>query len=111
MADQLGAGGAGRRLADIFKVAAWACALRLCLIPLAMLALVAILPVSLELKRVVAVEAAMHSAVFSVVMARHYGGDPATALRVVVATTLVALITIPLWIPAGLALLGAAGTN
>jgi predicted permease len=44
----------------------------------------------------------MPAAVFPVVMAKHYGGDPATALRVVLATSLVGLITIPLWIRAGM---------
>jgi hypothetical protein len=68
-----------------------------------------LLPASDELKRVVAVEAAMPSAVFSILMARHYAGDAGTALRVVLATSLVSLVTIPLWIPAGLALLKATG--
>jgi len=108
IADQLGADANGSRAVDGAKVAVLACGLRLFLLPLAMIMLVAMLPASIELRRVVAIQAAMPSAVFSIVMARHYGGDSATALRVVMATSLVALATIPLWIPAGLALLGVA---
>ena len=111
MADQIQAGGNGAKAADGAKVVAWACALRLGLIPAAMLAMGMIVPASDELKRILAVEAAMPSAVFSVIMARHYGGDPGTALRVVLATSLVSLVTIPLWIPAGLALLKVVGAG
>jgi hypothetical protein len=109
IADQVREGGNGRNTVDGVKVILWSCGLRLGLIPLAMLAMTMLLPASDELKRVVAVEAAMPSAVFSILMARHYAGDAGTALRVVLATSLVSLITIPLWIPAGLALLKATG--
>ena len=51
-------------------------------------------------------EAAMPAAVFPIVMAKHYGGDPATAVRVVVATSLVGLLTIPLWIRFGMHFVG-----
>jgi malate permease and related proteins len=60
----------------------------------------------LELQRVLVLQAAMPAAVFSIVMARHYGGDAATALRVVLATSLLGLITIPLWLRFGIHLLG-----
>jgi malate permease and related proteins len=51
-----------------------------------------------ELRRVLYIQAAMPSAVFPIILARHYGGDPATAVRVVVATSVLGLITIPLWL-------------
>jgi predicted permease len=60
----------------------------------------------LELKRVIVLEAAMPAAVFPIVMARHYAGDPATAMRVVIGTTVVGLVTIPLWIRFGMQWLG-----
>lgn len=83
-----------------------ACALRLGLLPLLFLALAQVLPASLELKRVMVLQAAMPAAVFPIVMARHYGGDAATALRVVVATSVASIVTTPLWVRAGLAWIG-----
>jgi len=72
------------------------CALRLGILPVLFLLLAKYLPCSLELKRVITIQAAMAAAVFPIVMAKHYGGDPATALRVVLGTSLVGLVTIPL---------------
>ena len=63
-------------------------------------------PFSIELKRVILLQAAMPSAVFPIIMARHYGGDTSTALRVVIATSVVSLVTIPLWIRSGMTFLG-----
>lgn len=80
--------------------------LRVGLLPLAFLLLAKYLPASVELKRVIVLEAAMPAAVFPIVMARHYGGDTATALRVVFSTSLVSLVTIPFWIRFGLKFVG-----
>ena len=88
---------------------AWAVVVRLGLLPLVFILLAKILPASVELKRVLLLEAAMPSAVFPIVMAKHYGGDVRTALRVVIPTSLISLITIPLWIRFGLRLLGLDG--
>jgi len=48
----------------------------------------------------------MPAAVFPIIMARHYQGDPATAMRVVIGTSVVGLVTIPLWIRFGMHLVG-----
>jgi predicted permease len=97
------------RAASASKVVFWACLLRLGLLPVVFLAIGLLVPGTVELKRVLAIEAAMPSAVFPIVMTRHYGGNPATALRVVLGTSLVSLVTIPFWIHAGLKLFGLAG--
>jgi predicted permease len=83
-----------------------AVALRILLLPMAFLLLARYLPASVELKRVIVLEAAMPSAVFPIVMSRHYGGDPPTALRLVIGTSLVGLVTIPLWIRFGMRFVG-----
>ena len=44
---------------------------------------------------------------FSLVISRYYGGDGPTALRVVLATSLLAVIAIPVWLTWGLALIPA----
>jgi malate permease and related proteins len=77
--------------------------LRLFLLPGSFLLLAKYIAASPELKHVMILQAAMPSAVFPIVMAKHYGGDPPTALRVVLATSLVGLLTMPLWIRVGLA--------
>lgn len=89
-----------------WRVIGAACLVRLGLCPLLYLALVWLLPLSPELQRVLVLHGAMPAAVFPIIMARHYGGDSATALRVVIGTSVAGLVTIPLWIGAGLWLLG-----
>lgn len=64
------------------------------------------LPATIELKRVLVLQAAMPAAIFPIAMARHYGGDVRLAMRVVFATSLAGLVTIPLWIRWGLQMVG-----
>ena len=80
--------------------------LRLGLLPVLFLLLAKYLPCSLELKRVIVLQAAMPAAVFPILMARHYGGDPPTALRVVISTSAASLVTIPLWLRFGMRFVG-----
>jgi hypothetical protein len=54
------------------------------------------------LQSVLIVQAAMPSAVFSIVLAKIHGGDIPDALRVVLGTSLDGLVTIPLWLMFGL---------
>lgn len=91
------------------KLVGWALLLRLGLLPLGFLLLAMLLPCSVELKRVVAIQAAMPAATFPIVLARHYGGDAGVGTWIVLSSSLLSLITIPLWIPVGLHLLGVAG--
>jgi len=84
------------------RVMVWACVLRLGVLPVLFLVLARLLPASTELKQVILLQSAMPAAVFPIILARQYGGDPATAVRVVVVTSLGGLITIPLWLQAGL---------
>jgi hypothetical protein len=79
-----------------------ACALRLGVLPLGMLALARWLPCPEELRRVILIQAAMPCGMIPVILSKHYGGDPALALRIVFVTTALALLTIPLWIQVGL---------
>jgi len=104
----------GASIADLWgqgtmqwKVAIVSPILRLGIIPVAFLLAAYHLPISLELKRVIVVQAAMPSAVFNIMIARLYGGHASTAVQVVIATTLVSCITTPLVIAWGLKLTGA----
>jgi len=89
-----------------WRVIGAAVLLRIGVLPVFFLLVARFLPASMELKRVMVLEAAMPAAVFPIVMARHYGGDPATAMRVVIGTSVVGLATIPLWIRFGMKFVG-----
>jgi len=77
---------------------------RLGVMPVLILGLAWLLPLDPALRAVLIVQAAMPSAVFPVVLARIYGGDMPTSLRVVLGTSLAGLLTIPLWLSFGLSL-------
>lgn len=83
-----------------------ACLLRLGVLPVCMLMLARWLPCPPELRHVVVIQAAMPSALIPVLLAKHYGGDPALALRIILVTSLTGLLTIPLWIQLGVRWLG-----
>lgn len=80
--------------------------LRLGVLPVLMLLLARVLPLTVELKRVLVVEAAMPSGILPLVIAKHFGGHPRTAVQIVVGTNAVALLTVPLWLRLGLAIVG-----
>jgi hypothetical protein len=84
-----------------WRVGTGAVLLRLGVIPVLMVLLAIFLPASVELKQVILVQAAMPAGAFPVIVARHYGGSTAVAIQVVITTTLVSLLTIPLWLKAG----------
>lgn len=99
------------QLHEFHSHAAWkamgmGCLVRLVVLPLGFLVLARYLPCSVELKRVIILQAAMPAAVFPIVMAKHYGGDTATALRVVISTSALSLVTTPLWIRLGTKFVG-----
>lgn len=82
--------------------------LRLMVLPWVFLLAARYIPCSVELKRVLVVQAAMPSAVVSIIVARLYGGQPLVAVQIIVGTTALALFTIPLWIRFGLSFVGLA---
>ncbi|MFP4155999.1 MAG: AEC family transporter [Opitutales bacterium] len=96
----------GAQLFKRLKIPATACILRLGVLPLGFIAAAFLLPLPPELKAVMVVQAAMPCAVFPVVLARYFDGSPDVALKVVLSTTTLSLLTIPLWISAGLKVLG-----
>jgi hypothetical protein len=80
--------------------------LRLALLPILFLLAARFLPLSLELKRIIVIQAAMPAGMLPVVITRHYGGDPGAALQVVIGTSVLGLLTIPFWIQFGLRFAG-----
>lgn len=82
--------------------------LRLVVLPWVFLLTARYLPCSVELKRVLVIQAAMPSAVVSIIVARVYGGQPLVAVQIILGTTALALFTIPFWIRFGLSFVGLA---
>lgn len=77
--------------------------MRAALLPPLFLAAAKWLPVSLDLKPVLAVQAAMPCAMVPVLISRHYRGDTGIAVQIVLASTALGLLTIPLWLRIGFA--------
>jgi len=86
------------------KIAVGSLVVRLAVMPLIFLAAAKWLPLIPELRQVLVVQAAMPAAVSPILVARHYGGSPGVAVQAVIATSLVALVTMPLWISFGIRL-------
>jgi len=75
-------------------------------LPLGFIAAAFLFPLPLELKAVMIVQAAMPCAVFPIVLARYFDGSPDVALKVVLSTTVLSLLTIPIWITVGMKVVG-----
>lgn len=80
-----------------WKIVLGSAIVRLALAPFAILAAAKYLPISTELKQVLVVQAAMPAGMTSIILARIYGGRPAIAVQIVIATTVLSLLTLP-WI-------------
>jgi predicted permease len=65
-----------------------------------------LVPVSLDLKETLVVQAAMPAGVFTLLLTRHHGGDVPVALQVIFATSAAAIVSLPLWIHFGMQLIG-----
>lgn len=102
MADHLGE----FHSANGWRVMSAAVGLRLGLLPLLLLLLAKYIPMTVEHQRVLVLEAAMPTAVFPIVLTKLYKGDPPTAMRAVLSTAVVSLVTIPLWLKFGMKLVG-----
>ena len=82
--------------------------LRLAVLPWVFLLAARYAPISTGLKQVLVVQAAMPTAVISVIVARIYGGKPLVAVQIILGTTALAVFTIPAWIKFGLSFAGLA---
>ena len=88
------------------RIAFWSCLLRLIVLPAILVSAAVFIPMTIEMKRILVIHAAMSSAIFPMVLSKHYGGDPSTAADTIVPNTVLALLSAPLWISVGLTLIG-----
>lgn len=100
----------GAIIIDFLRAAEWSGAtpvillsigFRQLLMPVIMLGVAGVWATQTDMKQVLLLQAAMSSAVFPIVLTRLYHGDTATALRVVLSTSLAGLVLIPIWISLG----------
>lgn len=80
-----------------WKIVLGSSLVRLILAPAVILSAAKFLPLSLELRQVLVVQAAMPAGMTAILLARLYGGRPAIAVQIVIATSILSLITLP-WI-------------
>lgn len=89
------------KMTDGLKVVFSSIVIRLVLFPLCYLALVWAIPMTIELKQVMLVEAAQPAAMLPIVLAKQYDASPQVAFIVLLSTSLASLLTMPLWIHYG----------
>jgi malate permease and related proteins len=80
-----------------WKIIGGSAIVRLALVPVMMLCAAKYFPLARELRELLVVQAAMPAAMTPILLARLYGGRPGVAVQVVLATTILSLITLP-WI-------------
>ncbi|NND97896.1 MAG: malate permease [Pirellulaceae bacterium] len=71
------------------------------LMPILILAAASLYATSVDLRQVLMLQAAMPTAIFPVVLIRLHAKDTATALRVVLSTSIAAVVLIPIWLSIG----------
>ena len=76
--------------------------IRIGIVPILILVTAWLVPFDHKLKAVLVLQAAMPAAIFPIVVTKAHDGDVPTALQVVIGTSLIGLITIPLWLGFGM---------
>ena len=102
LADAVAGGGLNQQIGTTIA----GCIVKLGILPPLIILAAKWLPCSVELKQVLVVQAAMPCAMVPVILARYYQGDSGTAVRIVLASTVLGLFTIPLWLRVGAAMVG-----
>jgi predicted permease len=75
---------------------------RMFLAPIVFILCAKFIPMSAELKQVLLVQAAMPAAMVPILLAKIYGGRPAVAVQVIIATTIVSIFSLPYIITYGM---------
>jgi len=88
------------------QVAIGACLMRLGVLPAVLIGVYFFIPEPIVLREAALVHAVMPCGILPIVLTRVYGGRSDIALRTVIPTCLLSLVTIPLWIQLGTRVLG-----
>ncbi len=76
--------------------------IRIGVIPILLLVFARFVPLDQPLKAVLVLQAAMPAAILPIVVSKAHDGDMPVALQVVIGTSLIGLVTIPLWLGLGM---------
>ena len=79
-----------------WKLCSAAVILRLAVLPAIVIATVYFIPMSLPMKQVLVVQASLPAAMLPIILAKHYQGQVGVAVQVVLATTVVSMLSMPL---------------
>jgi len=93
------------RLSCTLKISFWSVLIRLAVMPVIFITLAVWLPCTIEIKQVLVIHGATGSAIFTMALAKHYGGDPKTAFDTILSNSLFTALTLPIWIAVGLSLI------
>jgi len=91
------------RLPSTLRIAFWSILIRLIIMPTIFTTLAICLPVTQEIKQVLVIHGATGSAIFTMALAKHYGGDPKTAFDTILSNSILTVLTLPIWIAVGFA--------
>ncbi|MBS0636902.1 MAG: AEC family transporter [Verrucomicrobia bacterium] len=89
------------KIGDGWRLILSAVAIRLVLFPVCYIGLAWLIPMSVDLQRVMLVEAAQPAAMLPIILARQYHASAEVAYVVMLSTSLASLVTMPLWIHYG----------
>ena len=99
----------GTLIADMldFKTIAWkitgaGVALRMFILPLALIGAAAAIPLENSLRLLIVLQALAPSGVMSAVLAKHFGGHPKISVQITIASCVVSIFTLFLWLNLGL---------
>ncbi len=87
------------------KIISTAVLVRMFILPTFYIGIAALLPIDSSLKFLIMLQALAPCGIMSAVLAKHFGGYPKIAVQIVVATSLIAFVTLPLWAHIGYKLL------
>ncbi len=85
-----------------WKIISAAVLVRIGILPIIIILCAKFIPMAVELRQVLLVQAAMPAAMMPILLAKLYGGRPAIAVQIVVATTVVSIFTLPYIITFGI---------
>lgn len=80
---------------------------RVLILPMVFIALAMLLPVNMELKRLLVFQSLAPASVTTALIARHFGGHPDLAVQITLVTCIASFLTLPLWFKVGFSLIGA----
>ncbi|AQT67434.1 auxin efflux carrier [Anaerohalosphaera lusitana] len=86
---------------SLLKTAVAGSIIRLAVMPLLVLTVASFAAGHVQTREILIVQAAMPAAMFTLVLSRHYKGEPVTALVIIATTTLLGFATIPAWVALG----------